>query len=114
MNASFCVDALHLPLNPWPLDPRDIVEGHPEIHGHVLWTSPDGRDQRGIWQISPGIVRDVEVDELFVVLSGRATLTIAGQPPIDLFPGVAGVLRAGESTIWRISETLRKVYYLRT
>ena len=65
---------------------------------------------RGVWQITPGVVSDVEADELFVVISGRATVEIDGGPTLELEPGVAGVLRAGDRTVWRIHETLRKVF----
>ncbi|WP_030268823.1 cupin domain-containing protein [Streptomyces sp. NRRL B-24484] len=105
--------ALHVPdaeLEPEPLDPDQIVAGTPEVTGRVLWSSPDGRQLRGLWQITPGTVTDTEADELFVVVSGRATIEVEGGPVLEVGPGDAAVLRAGDRTTWTVHETLRKAY----
>jgi uncharacterized protein len=99
-------------LEPAALDPSAILEGSPEVSELVLATSPDGRVVRGVWQITPGVVQDVEADELFVVVSGRATVEVQGGPTLELEPGVVGVLRAGDCAVWRIHETLRKVFQI--
>ncbi|MGF1425728.1 cupin domain-containing protein [Kitasatospora sp. LaBMicrA B282] len=107
--------ALHIPdadLEPDPLDPAQILAGTPEVTGRVLWQSADGRQLRGIWQITPGTVTDTEADELFVVLSGRATIEVAGGPTLEVGPGDAGVLHRGDRTTWTVHETLRKAYAL--
>lgn len=110
-NASpFAAVVGELPLEPLPLAPETILAGEPETSIAVLDASPDGRVERGVWQITPGTVTDVEADELFVVVSGRATIEIAGGPTLEVGPGSVGVLRAGDRTIWRVHETLRKVY----
>ena len=65
----------------------------------------------GVWEITPGTVTDVEADEVFVVLSGSATVTFeADGSTIELGPGTAVRLVAGERTTWVVRETLRKVY----
>lgn len=107
--------ALHIPsaeLDPDPLDPSQIVSGTPEVSGRVLWESEDGRQVRGIWQITPGVVTDTEADELFVVLSGRATIEFEGGPTLEVGPGDCAVLHAGDRTVWTVHETLRKAYAL--
>lgn len=107
--------ALHIPdieLEPEPLDPSDVISGDPQVTGKVLWESEDGRQLRGIWQITPGVVTDTEVDEFFVVISGRATVEIADGPTLELGPGDLGVLHAGDRTVWTVHETLRKVYVI--
>ncbi|MFJ6217030.1 cupin domain-containing protein [Streptomyces sp. NPDC092296] len=109
---SFAVHVPDLPLEPDPLDPEQIVAGSPEVSGRVLWESADGRQVRGVWQITPGVVTDTEADELFVVLSGRATIEVAGGGVLEVGPGDAAVLRAGDRTRWTIHETLRKVYQI--
>lgn len=101
-----------LDLEPAPLDPATILEGTPEVSELVLATSPDGRVVRGVWQITPGVVKDVEADELFVVISGRATVEVEGAETLELEPGVVGVLRSGDRAVWRIHETLRKVFQI--
>ncbi|MDH6706493.1 putative cupin superfamily protein [Kitasatospora sp. MAA19] len=105
--------AVHIPtadLEPDPLDPAQIVSGTPEVSGRVLSESPDGRQLRGIWQITPGVVTDTEADEMFVVLSGRATIEIEGGPTLEVGPGDCAVLREGDRTTWTVHETLRKAY----
>jgi uncharacterized cupin superfamily protein len=105
--------ALHIPgaeLEPEPLDPEQIVYGTPEVTGKVVWESADGRQVRGIWQITPGVVTDTEADELFVVISGSATIEVEGGPTLAVGPGDMAVLRAGDRTTWTVHETLRKAY----
>ena len=64
----------------------------------------------GVWAMEPGTERDTEVDEVFVVLAGRGTVAFEDGEVLDLAPGVAVRLRAGEQTTWTVTETLRKVY----
>jgi uncharacterized protein len=99
-------------LEPEPLDPSQIVSGKPEVTGKVLWESPDGRQLRGIWQITPGVVTDTEANELFVVVSGRATIEVEGGSVLEVGPGDACILREGDRTRWTVHETLRKAYHI--
>jgi uncharacterized cupin superfamily protein len=107
---SFAVVPGELALEPWPLDPAQVVAGSPQVSGLVLHESADGRVVRGVWEHTAGTSRDVEADELFVVLSGRATITIEDGGVLEVGPGDAGVLRAGDRTVWTVHETLRKVF----
>ncbi|GGV51157.1 cupin domain-containing protein [Streptomyces longisporoflavus] len=107
--------AVHIPdvdLEAEPLDPAQIVSGTPEVTGKVLWESADGKQLRGIWQITPGVVTDTEANELFVVVSGRATIAVEGGDVIEVGPGDAAVLREGDRTTWTVHETLRKAYHI--
>ncbi|MEC4572076.1 cupin domain-containing protein [Streptomyces virginiae] len=110
--ASFAVDVADVELEPDDLDPAQIVSGDPVVTGKVLWESADGKQVRGIWQITPGVVTDVEADELFVVVSGRATVEVEGGGTLEVGPGSACVLRAGDKTVWTVHETLRKAYHI--
>jgi hypothetical protein len=85
------------------------VAGTPEISGVVLDESSDGRVQRGIWQHTEGVSRDVDADELFVVLSGRATIDVGDGATLEVGPGDVGILRAGDRTTWTVHETLPKI-----
>ncbi|MFE1951584.1 MULTISPECIES: cupin domain-containing protein [Streptomyces] len=109
---SFAVHVPDVTLEPEPLDPAQIVSGTPEVTGAVLWESADGKQLRGIWQITPGVVTDTEADELFVVVSGRATVEVEGGDTLELGPGTAAVLREGDRTTWTVHETLRKAYQI--
>ncbi|MFF9481623.1 cupin domain-containing protein [Streptomyces sp. NPDC014733] len=113
--ASFVVNISGIPdaeLEQEPLDPAQIVSGEPVVTGKVLWESPDGRQVRGIWQITPGVVTDTEANELFVVVSGRATIEVEGGAVLQVGPGDACVLREGDRTRWTVHETLRKAYHI--
>lgn len=97
-----------------PLDPATILSGTPVTRSAELWSSPDGTSSRGIWEITPGVVTDVEVDEMFVVVSGRATIEFATGETLDVGPGDLVLLEEGERTTWTVHETLRKVFHLHT
>jgi len=107
---AFAARVAELALDPLPLDPATIFAGEPQASAIVLDASPDGRVERGVWELTPGTVTDVEADELFVVVSGRATVEVAGGPTLQLAPGSVGILREGDRATWYVHETLRKVY----
>ncbi|MBI4944527.1 MAG: cupin domain-containing protein [Actinobacteria bacterium] len=91
-----------------PLDPGKVVSGAPEVR--VLGLHDGDGVAVGVWQHSAGVSRDVEADEIFVVLSGRATVEVEGGPTLEIGPGDVGLLPAGARTTWTVHETLRKVY----
>jgi uncharacterized protein len=65
----------------------------------------------GVWEMSTGTMTDVEVDELFIVVSGSATVEFpGGHPPLELQAGDVVQLAAGTQTVWTVTEPLRKVY----
>jgi uncharacterized cupin superfamily protein len=107
--------AVHIPdadLESEPLDPGSILEGTPETTGVVLFESANGTITRGLWQCTPGKVTDVEADEMFVVVSGRATIEFEDGASIEVGPGDVCVLEEGARTVWTIHETLRKAYQI--
>lgn len=107
--ANCCIDAAELALIHRTLPAEQVVAGTPRV-GSAQLAQIGGRTI-GVWELTPSISTDVEVDEFFIVLSGRATVAFAdGRPPLELKPGVLGRLEAGTATRWIVSETLRKVY----
>jgi uncharacterized protein len=65
----------------------------------------------GVWEMTTGAMRDVEADEVFVVLSGRASVEFEdGSPTLELQAGDVVRLAEGTRTTWTVTETLRKVY----
>ena len=76
--------------------------------GRALAT--EGDMEVGVWEHSVGVSTDVEVEEVFVVLSGRGTVTCDSGGRIDLAPGVVGLLPMGAQTTWTVTEPLRKVW----
>ncbi|HEY0276815.1 MAG TPA: cupin domain-containing protein [Solirubrobacterales bacterium] len=104
------VDPMALELEPWPLEPDQVVAGDPRVSGRVLDTSADGKVERGVWQHTAGVSRDTESDEFFVVLTGRATIEVEDGPTLEVGPGDVGLLHAGDRTTWTVHEDLRKIY----
>jgi len=96
------------PLDLTPLEEEAVVSGTPATGFRALTTVADV--EVGIWEMTPGTATDVEADEVFVVLSGSATVTFADGESLELQPGSVVRLHAGEHTRWTIHETLRKVY----
>lgn len=67
----------------------------------------------GVWDHTEGTSTHVELDEVFVVISGSVTVTEDGREPIRFGPGDVGILREGARTTWTVHETLRKVWISR-
>lgn len=101
-----------LELEPDPLDPAQVVSGDPQVSARELWTSPDEGTSAGIWEHGAGVSTDVEADEVFVVISGRATIAFEDGRELTVGPGDVCVLKAGDRTTWTVHETLRKVYFV--
>lgn len=110
---SFVTTVADVTLFDEPLDASQIVSGDPVVSHRLLASSADGRVQRGVWQITPGVVTDVEADEMFVVVAGSATIELlSSDRVIEVAAGDVCVLAEGERTRWTIHETLRKVYQI--
>lgn len=101
--------ALPLALDSVPAD--QVVNGSPAAGFVELGTIGD--IEVGVWEHTAGVSTDVESDEVFVVLSGSATVTFVDPPlpPVELRPGSVGRLASGMRTTWTVHERLRKVYF---
>jgi uncharacterized cupin superfamily protein len=86
------------------------VEGSPKTG--AVQIGKFGETTIGVWEMTPGVMRDVEVDEILAVLSGAATVAFQDGGKITLEPGAVARLHAGQHTVWTVTETLRKVYVL--
>lgn len=110
--------ALRVEHHPLPAD--QVRAGHPTSGSAVLGVLGDGGVvgesgelgvEIGVWEMTPGVATDVEVDEVVVVLTGRARVEFEGDmAPIEIGPGDVVRLPAGLRTVWTVTETLRKVY----
>jgi uncharacterized cupin superfamily protein len=90
------------------VDAGQVVAGEPVVG--VAELGVFGEHEYGVWEHSVGVSSDVEADEVFVVLFGAATVTFADGAVVELGAGSVGRLREGQSTVWAVTETLRKVY----
>jgi uncharacterized cupin superfamily protein len=107
-------DAAALTIGHEPVPADQVVAGAPTtgfLELDVLGGEEVGAEV-GIWEMTPGAMRDVEADEVFVVLAGAATVAFEdpGLAPIELHPGSVVRLTVGMRTVWTVRETLRKVY----
>ncbi len=107
----YVVNATAATLDLDPLDPTQIVSGGCEVS--TLPILDTEQLAVGVWQHTTGVSTDVEVDEIFVVLSGRATIAVKDGPTLEVGPGDVGVLEAGAETTWTVREDLRKIYVIR-
>lgn len=104
------VDAGALALDHEPLPAEEVLAGSPTTAVHELATL--GGIEVGIWEMTPGTATDTEADEVFVVLSGRATIAFAssGLPDLEVGPGsVVRTLHAladGLQAAWMLDPSL--------
>jgi uncharacterized cupin superfamily protein len=105
------VDARAAALEPDPLDADQVVAGDPRTSAFVLARTAQG-EESGVWRCTPGTFTDVEADETFVVIEGRATIAFDGGE-VDVGPGDVCELIAGTETTWTVHETLLKGFRIR-
>ena len=95
--------------------PADQVEsGSPETG---ILELPDFAGMSiGVWEHTEGVSTDTEVDEVFIVISGGATIAFIDEdtPPLEVKPGDIVRLEAGAKTRWIVRDHLRKVYLIPT
>ena len=105
-------DAATRPLAHEPVPDDQVVSGAPTTAFAELDASADGAREIGVWEMTPGAMRDTEADEVFLVIAGRATVEFIDPalPAIELAPGSLVRLDAGMRTVWTVHETLRKLY----
>lgn len=114
LDAGLLTEAATVALEHAPLPADQVVAGSPTTASLVL-DENDGVEI-GVWEMTPGTATDTEIDEVFVVLAGRASVSFDEVPdgvaptPIELAPGAVVRLTAGMRTTWTVRETLRKVY----
>ncbi len=99
-----------LPLVHEPVDDAQTLEGAPMVGSAALGSI--GGVEVGVWECTAGASTDTEVEEIFMVVSGRARIdfTSPALPSIEVGPGDLVRLAAGMQTVWTVTETLRKVY----
>lgn len=91
-----------------PLPP---VEDHAPANAGAHEFAPVAGANVGIWEMAPGVAQFDDEEELFVVVSGSATLTfVRTGETLEIGPGAIVRLFDGEQTHWVVHETIRKVY----
>lgn len=110
IGAGAAVDAAALDLAHEPLPAASVLEGAPTTA--LLPLATIGETEIGVWEMTRGTATDIESDEVFVVLSGRATVRFLSPalPDLEVAPGSVVRLAEGMHTEWTVHETLRKIY----
>lgn len=108
LDAGVVVTAAEVEVPLTPVAAAQVVAGSPAT-GSVDLDEDMGI---GVWEMTPGAMRDTEIEELFVVVAGEATVEFIDPalPPIELAPGAVVRLESGMRTVWTVRRTLRKVY----
>lgn len=102
-------DATQLTFPFMPVPDEKVLSGAPTASAIALGTYAG--QEVGVWEHTPGTSTDVEADELFIVLSGSATVHFVDEErTVHLSAGSVMQLFAGQRTEWTVTETLRKVY----
>lgn len=104
-------DTLDLAHDPVPADA--VASGAPATGLYPLGSF--GGVSLGVWEMTEGGMYDTEADEVFLVLSGAATVEFLAEDgsaasTAALVPHTLMRLAAGTRTRWTVTETLRKVY----
>lgn len=104
------VHAVSTPLDHEPVPGSQSVSGDPSTAAVHLGQFAGA--EYGIWEMSVGVMTDVEAEELFIVLTGSATIefTDGSAPTLTIGPGDVVRLADGAETRWTVTEQLRKVF----
>jgi len=112
MESNSVVRAASLDLDHEPVPTAQSVDGAPTTAAVSI--DEFGGLEVGVWEMTPGVMSDVEADEVFVVLSGSASVEFTdASPTLRIATGDVVRLAAGAETVWTVTETLRKVYLTR-
>lgn len=92
------------------LETSQIESGSPETG--ILELADFAGVSMGIWEHTQGVSTDTEVDEVFIVISGGATIEFINDetPALSVEPGDIVRLAAGVQTRWSVPDHIRKVY----
>jgi len=97
-------------LLPAPIPASWIVEGTPQARSKRLWTSIDGTASVIAWSCTPGRFNwHYKVDEILHIVSGEVFVTDDKGQSRRLGPGDMVYFRAGSSSLWHVTQELRKV-----
>jgi uncharacterized cupin superfamily protein len=96
-----------------PIDPERVMDGDPEAFDLPIAKAEDGAEIAGFWMCTPGTFSDTELEESFLVIKGHAEVEMADGTRITLSPGDTHSFRAGEETVWKVTQPLIKSYWAR-
>ncbi len=98
----------------WGSVAAPIGEPVSRTRGLILFRNADNSSEMGVWECTPGRWRcEVESDEFFHLLAGRAIYREDGGAVTDIAAGMTCAFPAGWKGVCDVVETVRKVYMVR-
>lgn len=89
-----------------------VIEGNPIASIRFDQGSSTSKHRLGIWICTPGSFQCTEKgNELQTILEGKLTLIDEDGLEYDFGPGDSIYTEKGETITWKISETVRKVFF---
>lgn len=112
MSATEPIDTHYFSLTHVPVEDWQRVEEMATTTGFAALGTIGGVDY-GLWEMSAGVMRDVEGDAVFLVVSGRGRVEFdePARSAVELHPGSLVRLGDGMKTRWYIDQgPLRKLF----
>ena len=101
-------------LNPSPIEPSWIIEGHPEARSRVLSASICKTAKTMIWSCTEGKFNwYYDLDETIVIVEGSIVLECEGMQPKRYGVGDVIFFREGAHAKWHVEGYVRKLAFLR-
>jgi uncharacterized cupin superfamily protein len=101
-------------LIPAPIPRHWIVEGTPEARSKRLAQSADGASSIMAWSCTPGRFHwHYSVDETLHIISGEVFVTDADGEQRRLGPGDMVFFPAGSSSLWHVTQEVKKLAFCR-
>jgi hypothetical protein len=99
-----------LELAPSPFPPEWVLEGNPEASGAEIARTGDSSMRLIVWSCTPGRFRwEYSIDETVQILSGEVWITDHNNAVHRLGPGDSAFFPAGSTSVWHVTQTVRKV-----
>src|ERR1700681_1204566 len=97
-------------LGPSPFPNEWVLDGTPQARAKEIARSQDATMRVTVWSCSKGQFRwQYLVDEMLQVLSGEVFITDHTNTERRLGPGDTAFFPAGSSSVWRVTQDVRKV-----
>lgn len=108
------VGSFNVDLEPSPIEPSWIIEGHPVARSRVLSTSEDRTAQTIVWHCTEGRFNwYYDIDETIMIMEGSIVLESDGMPPKRYGPGDVIFFRDGAHAKWHVEGHVKKIAFCR-
>jgi len=89
-----------------------VIEGTPRASMRIDQGSANSTSRLGIWMCTPGTFSATEKgDELQTIIEGKLTLISEDGTHVKFGPGDSFYTEKGERLTWKITETVKKIFF---